>query len=1112
MAAWYDFFKVFNYIFTQGPLERDRDAQKGQGGAGITHPDVPDLRNVDSYSAGANSYIRVQNDMVDMTTTTNRTNRYKEYDRLVASVPEIEMAMTVFADEACVAEDTIVETVFYGKKTIKWLQQNIPTERFAVYCYDFKKEEYTIGWAHSPRIVKKAKVLHILLDDGKVAKVTPDHRILRRNGDWAHAEQLKLGDELMPFYRIPANQNLTKLKTNQFPRIWTHLKGWVHERQFIDEWKLGKDLPKYKKLNEFTRLVAAQMKWRPLLKLAKTIRTTLNSKMKTEGWSPDEARLLGKKQDRRKIIGIQLYPETLVYDLSVDVYENFCTNSLVMHNCQKDEDNKTFKITCKKKDIVDELEYLFFHRDRLNLNQHNCWDKCKRLFIKGDEFLELVVNPDDPKNGVCALADLPPETMFRIESVKGKLIEFQQSKEGPDFQALQRAPITSATDSELAQATAIRFAPEEIVHIRIGDYRKTFYPYGVSLIEAARGPAHQLRMMEDAMVVYRLCLIGNTRIRTSKGYKLLKDITKEDIVFSYEDGMLYSANVLNLLDNGIKEVFRVRSKHVEIVGTKTHPILISRNGVVQYVEIQNLEPKQDKLILTKQITNKKKKLNENSYEYVDENLAEFLGFWLCNDKFEVGHPARELLPELNRIPDWLFESPTEIKKAFIKGLSEAIGCEQIDENGKWSSTIKTIEKSLIEDIKELWFSIGLCSGHIREESGVYSLDISDCLLLETENIISVTPAGEERVYDISVDNDIHNFIANGIPVHNSRAPERRVFYIDVGNLSSGRLEAFMDRMKDQFKKKKVSAGMGAQHGASSVEERWHAPAQDEDYWVPIRPNSQTKIDTLPGAQNLGEVDDTVYFRNKLFTALNFPKNYFSMEDPNATRITLSAQDVKFARMIERLQSKFEDALWEIADRHLKMRGFPPECYEDLIIKMTPPSDWRELSRAEVTSNRINYAGSLQSSQLMGTWDILIKILKYSEDEANGIISRLKIQKLEDLKMQVLAQNPSLLGVGIPGQGETEMGAMPGGPNPMLGGEQMPQPGMEQMPGMEPPQPPPPQEPNAAQKEEAPQMLPQKKQAKPIPEPSETEIERYDLDIQDYMFDMDEEDVDWSEME
>ena len=180
--------------------------------------------------------------------------------------------------------------------------------------------------------------------------------------------------------------------------------------------------------------------------------------------------------------------------------------------------------------------------------------------------------------------------MYKVVTTKGRLVEYQQSKEGPDYQSLTRSQVAIATDIELQQSTAIRFSPNQVVHFCLGEDRKTFYPYGQSLIEPARGPAHQLRLMEDAMLVYRL----------------------------------------------------------------------------------------------------------------------------------------------------------------------------------------------------------------------------------------------------------------------TRAPERRVFYIDVGQLPPFKAEAFVERMKDQFRKKKVGTSTGA--GANSIEERWHAPAADEDYWLPIRPNANTRIETLPGAQNLGEID------------------------------------------------------------------------------------------------------------------------------------------------------------------------------------------------------------------------------------------------------------------
>lgn len=516
--------------------------------------------------------------------------------------------------------------------------------------------------------------------------------------------------------------------------------------------------------------------------------------------------------------------------------------------CQIGENGHIFDVQANNEHVKEELEWLFFHRKMLNLDDPTVgWNLVKKLFIFGDHFAELIINPENPKDGILGMMDLPCESMYRIETTQGKLIEFQQSNEGPDYQSLTRAPVPQATESEIMQTTALRFTAEQLIHWRVGDERKTFYPYGVSLIEAARGPAHQLRLMEDAMVVYRL----------------------------------------------------------------------------------------------------------------------------------------------------------------------------------------------------------------------------------------------------------------------TRAPERRVFYIDVGTLSPSRAEAFVDRIKSQFRKRKIATAQHAgKGGAAAAEERWHPPAQDEDYWLPTRPNSNTKIDTLPGAQNLGEIDDALYFRNKLFTALKFPKSYFSNEDVQVTRVSLSAQDVKFARIIERLQAHIAAGFMQLAERHLTLIGVPEDDYEDLKIKFTPPSDWRELTRQEIITARINNASSVKGSMIMSDFDISTKIMKYSEDETEEMQARMKVQKLEDFKLQVLAQNPELLGVGTPGEDENEMGTEPGGPNPMLGPEAggtppmggplpgpVPGPGGAPSPGG-PPMPPPPDK--------------QMGQGGVIPKATPEEIKKYDLEIQNYDLEIDVEPVDYSE--
>jgi hypothetical protein len=612
--------------------------------------------------------------------------------------------------------------------------------------------------------------------------------------------------------------------------------GWKHERQFIDEWRDGKE--KYNKINEANRLIASGASCKTVEKMMKHSWKSIDSWIKKEGFCTKELKWLGKRKDRRRVISILAGPEIDVYDLSVKDHENFCTDSVVMHNCQKNEKGNVLEIETDNEEIKKELEFLCFNRKMLNLNRQ-IWQMVKKLCIFGDGFYELITDPTNPKGGILKMQELPADSIFKLVTTKGRVIEFQQSKEGPDYVALTRSDVTKASDQELMQSTSIRFAPSQIIHMCLGDDRRTFYPYGQSLMEPARGPAHQLRLMEDAMMVYRL----------------------------------------------------------------------------------------------------------------------------------------------------------------------------------------------------------------------------------------------------------------------TRAPERRVFYIDVGQLPPFKAEAFVDRLKDQFRKKKVQTGRGT--GANAVDERWHAPAADEDYWLPIRPNANTRIETLPGAQNLGEIDDALYFRNKLFTALNFPKNYMSNEDPGATRITLSAQDARFARMIERIQASVEDGILEVCERHLEMRGYPAESFDDLKIQMTSPSSWKELSEAEILNNRINVVTTLKGSLLMSDFDLLTRFMKVSPDEAEKIISRNKIQKLEDLKIQIIGQNPQLLGIGTPAadqSGGMEMGMEPGGPTPnledQLGNSE------EGEPMAEPESEAPPQE--TQNDDQAISNSPS------LPEPSDEDIKKYDLGIENYSKTTDSEDIDWSE--
>jgi hypothetical protein len=108
---------------------------------------------------------------------------------------------------------------------------------------------------------------------------------------------------------------------------------------------------------------------------------------------------------------------------------------VVFHNCQPNEKDHVVEISVKDAEVAEELEHLFLNRRMLNMDRH-LWGDVKNGLCKGDHFYELLIDLDEPTSGVLGVQRLPAESMYRIETTKGKLLEFQQAADGPDYQAL----------------------------------------------------------------------------------------------------------------------------------------------------------------------------------------------------------------------------------------------------------------------------------------------------------------------------------------------------------------------------------------------------------------------------------------------------------------------------------------------------------------------------------------------------------------------------------------------------------------------------------------------------------------------------------------------------
>lgn len=223
----------------------------------------------------------------------------------------------------------------------------------------------------------------------------------------------------------------------------------------------------------------------------------------------------------------------------------------------------------------------------------------------------------------------------------------------------------------------------------------------------------------------------------------------------------------------------------------------------------------------------------------------------------------------------------------------------------------------------------------------------------------------------------------------SRAPERRIFYIDVGNLPKMKAEQYLRDIMIKFKNKLVYDSV-----TGEIRDDRKFMTMLEDFWLPRREGGKgTEITTLPGGQNLGQMDDVLYFQQNLYKALNVP---ISRLDPDsqfgfgrATEIT--RDEVKFAKFINRLRIKFATLFAKILERQLILKGIiTPDEWDEIRnrirFKFSQDNYFAELKEAEILNNRLaalqtidTFAGKYYSHE----W-IRRKVLMQSDEEIEEI--------------------------------------------------------------------------------------------------------------------------------
>jgi len=241
-----------------------------------------------------------------------------------------------------------------------------------------------------------------------------------------------------------------------------------------------------------------------------------------------------------------------------------------------------------------------------------------------------------------------------------------------------------------------------------------------------------------------------------------------------------------------------------------------------------------------------------------------------------------------------------------------------------------------------------------------------------------------------------------------RAPEKRIFKIDIGNIPPNEVDTFMEQVINKMKKiPHVDQNTG------NYNLKFNLNNMLEDYYLPVRGGqSQTSIDTLPGMTFTG-IDDINYVKDKMMAALKIPKPFLGYAEAVEGKTTLASMDIRFARTIERIQKIVVSELYKIAIIHLYAQGYDNEDLVGFELELTAPSIVYDQQKVALMTEKMTLATAMKDSKLVSDKYIYEFIFNMSEDqwlqERTNVIEDLKLRFRQN-QLEQEGNDPAVTGV------------------------------------------------------------------------------------------------------
>jgi hypothetical protein len=246
----------------------------------------------------------------------------------------------------------------------------------------------------------------------------------------------------------------------------------------------------------------------------------------------------------------------------------------------------------------------------------------------------------------------------------------------------------------------------------------------------------------------------------------------------------------------------------------------------------------------------------------------------------------------------------------------------------------------------------------------------------------------------------------------SRAPERRIFYVDVGNLPKQKAEQYLKDLMNRYRNKLVYDS-----GTGEIKDTRNHMSMLEDFWLPRREGGRgTEISTLPGGQNLGEMEDVEYLLRKLYRSLNVPLTRMEVQTGfNLGRSSeITRDEVKFYKFIERLRNKFSFLFIDILKKQCLLKGIMTlddwnQIYHDVRFEFVKDSYFTELKENEILREKVEMLTTLAtySGTLFSNKYIRKNILKQTDEEIAQMDKEIEVERQQQLQQQIQVQQLGL---------------------------------------------------------------------------------------------------------